>query len=491
MDLQKFVEDINKHISYYKLLTEEIAKEIIEYVKKQTNLYKIKISYEHVSVITKIKNYNEKLEKDQPAKIVRFKVVLATNKHKANFNTALARQCNGAVIVFQEQETGVVCYILARPSHEFNPKFTQAALLNHIVSGNYKVYQVQDGTLLNLYYDDNYTKDTEKWVFASKNSYDVANLFWRGFSYKDILQDVLKQYPEFQFSKLDKTKTYTIGFKHPAHHPFNQPLEWTDEDFTENRGEWIKKAWFVQSCEQTGVINTTEDIGLPIQQVTEEIKQIPMLFRRLDESLRDYVEKSRKDSWEVIRKDMFLGIILRATDPEKTGDMSDILLESSLWKEIRNLVYQLPFIPNKVVREKQEQNFKNMNYVILSSYVNFSKKVPFITVFPQFINHYKRYDKILDAVVEKIYDDMNTKAKKVLKKKDDAELQIVSVNTDDVLVEKIYSKFLDIIKTNYQITEKNSKTEKTVKRDPVKTDKKNIKAIITNLRYLDILYNLL
>ena len=116
---------------------------------------------------------------------------------------------------------------------------------------------------------------------------------------------------------------------------------------------------------------------------------------------------------------------------------------------------------------------------------HFSKKIPFITIFPQFKHYYQKYEKVINAAVDKIHEDMNNKVKKI-KKKEEIDQQIVSVNTDDIIVEKIYSKFTDIVKNHYQVGDKNSK-----KTDINKTDKKNIRSIVTNLRYLEILYQLI
>jgi hypothetical protein len=127
-----------------------------------------------------------------------------------------------------------------------------------------------------------------------------------------------------------------------------------------------------------------------------------------------------------------------------------------------------------------------MNYVILSSYINFSKKVPFITVFPQYKSYYERYDKVIHEAVNKIYQEMvtNKNNKPKIVKKGEVSEEIVPVNTDELVVEKIYNKFIDVVRIHYQVND-NKKTDNT------KVDKRIIKNIITNIKHTDTLYSIL
>lgn len=497
MDVRQFVNKINDFISFFKKLDEPVAREIIDFIKSLVIPLRIKLCFEHLSCIEKIqrikKEYETKaennyikfdnLELDQI--IPRFRMLLSTNRHKANFDIPLVRQSNGIILVVEElvknNNSYLLCRILTMPPNDFNPKFSQTEIAKNISRNMYKIYRIQDGTTVNIYYDSNYIdleiftrleedtlkiKTTKiyklgKWIFSTKNAFDINSMIWRGFSYKKIMDDVFKRYIDFSFDKLDKNKTYTIGFKHPAFHPFTQPSEWLETSF-ESDENWVKNAWFIQSVDiNTLNKDTNENIGLPVQTYIDQKNNFSEVFKKLGSSLKDFISNDKGKN-----PNIFLGLILRSNDENKTLDISDILLESTLWQEIRKLIYQMPYIQNKIIRDKQEQNFKNMSYIILDSYLDFRKRNIFIQIFPQYIGHHKKYDTIINDIVEKIYQNL------------------ISKNKNKTDSDKLFNKLYDIVHTQYSV----SPDEKLFTPN---TSKKNIKLLIVNTKYIDIYFNAL
>lgn len=575
MDLKSYVESINKYIVNYKNLTESNAKEIIEFIKLQNNTIKAKMCYEHLSCINKIIKIKEEY-KNKPDNVefeniksvndivVRFKFVLSSYKYQADFNNPIIRQANGIILAIEETDLGLTCNVLAVPPNEFNPKFDQTELTKNISKGYYKLYEIQDGTTITMFYDSNcvsvntntklqkvndvdsiVTKKTYKlgkWIYSTKNSFDVSEIVWRGFNYGKVIDNTLSKY-NFDFNKLDTLKSYTIGFKHPAFHPFNQPAEWQTKDFdlsdleksektektktektkteeleesktekleeskteeskTENESEikWIKNAWFIHSYDhKNNVKNTEENIGLPLQKVMDS-SNLPNIFNKLSSSLKDYINNNKIKQYMEKQNnynfnDAFLGLILRSEDENKTNNLSDVLLESALWQEIRKLIYQLPYIQNKALRENQEQNFKNMTYVILDSYTDIKKKQLFISVFPQYTTYFKHFDLIINTAVDKIYFEMLSTSKYKVNDQSKANYKNNLNIQDETIATEIYKYFNDIVKNNYQITFKKSNYRNSKKQEQGVynnyIDKKNIKNIIINNKNTEKLYKII
>lgn len=524
-NITKLITNINTYISGYKNLNDGNAIDIIEYVKSILIPYRVKVTYEHLSCLEKINNLKTKFPKADIK--LRFKMILSSNKYKADFFIPIVRQSNGIVIVVEESKNttqDLICKLLVLPAHEFNPKYKQSEIGKNIVREIYTVYKLKDGTIINLSYDSNFvelvdenTINIGKWIITSKNAFDVSNMIWRGFKYGIVINDVLKQYNDFSFDKLNKEKTYTIGFKHPAFHPFGQPDEWKIDDFELNKEKyWDKSAWFVQSANFDNThlkenIYLDDIIGLPFQEIIEKVEDLPEYFRKLETSLKTFIHssglKTINNTIDIVKhnqiwKNAFLGLIIRSKDTNKTLENSDVLFESSLWQEIRRLVYQLPYIKNKEVREQIEYNFKNIECVILYSYLDFKKHETFIRVFPQYKKYYNSYDTLFNEVIDRIYENIiqclkDTRFKGV----NTASLPSELKNNNKTISDKLFDEFIDIVKMFYQLIPdptqdkkyKPKKNQALAFRKPglVSVDKKNIKSLIINFKYSEKIYQIL
>jgi hypothetical protein len=382
LTLTGFVEQVNDFVRHIHPLNRANAEEIITHVRENMMPKRINVTYEHLSCLED-NNY--------------FRIVLATKRAKANFGIPLVRECNGAIILVEEIPDGdttvLRCRLVCRPAHDFNPKINNTQWVNtNIKNGLYEIYFIEDGSTVNLSYLQTDPLHKGQWVLSSKNSFDVSNIVWRGKSYGDALAEVLENYPDFSYDNLDPYKTYTIGFKHPSHHPFGQHV-----------GP-VLSAWFIQSTNvETGDISYAEKIGLPLQDRTRIAAHSGQFWqaarKKAQNALEDFTNAVQKGD----KQRPFLGYILRSRDRNRTRQYSDILVESTLLSEIRNCVYQLPYISNKVLLDQARQNFKNMDHVIIEAYLDSTKRPVFELLFPQYIPRYHGYDKLLDRAIDGIY----------------------------------------------------------------------------------------
>ncbi len=310
------------------------------------------------------------------------RVILTADKSSANFLNTFTRQCNGLILSFPSWK------VLSMPSNAFNHRFRLSEICSHI--GDYDVYDIKDGTTITLYYYN------DSWRMASTNAFDVGHYTWMSaVTYDDAFKAVMKQYPGFSFDKLDKSKSYVIGFRHHEFHPF-----------TFDR----PGLWFIQSCDLDElnyngkyVIKTDEDIGIPLQTLTnlgghKGNSLHDMLFNKNQQSVVMFT-KSLTDGSKT--PDIHYGFILRS----RTG-ADDIIIESELLKKIRMLMYNVPTsqkMTNITPRGR-------MQYMILRSYLSDVNKFIFLQLFPQFMPEYKRYDQEFFQLGEKIISIMRNRS---------------------------------------------------------------------------------
>lgn len=532
-DTAQFIEKVNGHIAYYKNLTADNAREIIDYIKKIIVPLHIRITFEHLSCLTKLATARSNFEISKTESrdkkraefhninklndiIMHFRFALSTIRHKGNFHIPFVRHANGLMFIIYENPSvgrdsaSLTCQLLATPANEFNPKFNQGDIADLIRGDYYDIYPIRDGTTINMYYDPYYIDVANtvqlgedsisqypvytrgRWVKTTKHSFNL-DMSWRGYQYDKVVADVLRRYKDFDVEKLDKNKTYSIGFKHPAFHPFLQPREWDMDNFDlplnseENKG-WVIEAWFIQSYDmKTQVRNYQENIGLPLQErVTDKVAFAQMLTRS-STALADYIK-------EPSRKNVLLGFILRSRDEEETKNLSDILLESSLWLEIRKSIYHLPYMPDRILREKQEQNFKNMIYLILESFLDIRKHNIFIRLFPQFQYYYQRYEDVMVNVIQKMHEEVTMeegKEGKMEEKEEEKREGKEGKKEEDSItasVKYIVNALSGVVSSQYQTFDRTAKKSGSHPVPAARWDKKTIRNIIAQPKYTDIFY---
>jgi len=373
--LTSFVEQMNNYVKNFRELSVANAEDIIKHLQETTYPNFIGINYEHLSCLN-----------DAPA----FRVILSTKRNKANFSTPLVRECNGAIIIFEQDTKCVRCRLLTRPANDCNPKVNNTQLVNNSIrNGMYSIYRIEDGTTVNISFVSK-AGNPGVWVFSSKNSFDLENVEWRDRKYGEIIAEVLKVYPGFSLDKLNQSRTYTIGFRHPAYHPFG--------------GSDMMSAWFIQSSDvRTGVISIVDAVGLPTQDNARIVSQGGKYWQAMQakaaSSLEEYVTSVQKG--QPIRP--LFGFILRSKDREKTRHYSDILIESTLLNEIRNAVYQAPYIANKAVLAEYKNNFKNTKFVQIESYLDTQKRALYEILFPQWSVLYQKYDEVVMVGIDQVF----------------------------------------------------------------------------------------
>ena len=288
------------------------------------------------------------------------RVVLTTVKSPTtDYSRELVRQCNGVVLQFPEWK------VLSVPSPGFNLRYRVNDVKKNL--SQYKVYEIKDGSTITLYWYE----PTNTWCMSSANGFDVSEYQWLGKStYADAFNQVAKLYPDFSFDRLDKTRSYTVGFRHPDFHPLA-----TDQS----------KIWLIQAHDLETLQPTEVAIGIPHQTTLDAIDWDQMMEKN----------KLAMTKYMTPEQRIHYGYVLRGD----CGELSNIILESELLKSIRQMVYDLP--KHRIPNAAPITPYTRIEYIALRAYLS-ATRFTFINLFPQFAAMHKRYDEMCKRLADRI-----------------------------------------------------------------------------------------
>lgn len=218
-------------------------------------------------------------------------------------------------------------------------------------------------------------------------------------SYSEIIYDLFNRlYPNvaelcgiqlidnlsLDFSRLNKSKSYTIGFRHHNHHPLKSDPEYM---------------WNIQNVHlHTGKIEFNDGIqGLPNQKIITAVNSLDQL---------NYLNKSSIS--EAIRSESPVfnyGFILRSKNVSVTKEFSNILMGSSLLKKIKKNIYDYPANSLKQFID----NTNRFEYITMKNFFNKAERNEIIQLYPQLIEKFPLYAKCVNDTVLCTLDIMKNK----------------------------------------------------------------------------------
>ena len=287
--------------------------------------------------------------------------------------------CNG--LILEAPEWKPLCIPL--PSSKNNINTTK--INGYIKQDKYDFYQIEDGTIINLYFYEN------KWIIATSRGYDMNSVKFNSLSYQELLEDcIIKSNISLQefYNSLDQNRCYTFGFKHPDIHPF-----WAGKDP-------ICKVWFIRSVtlnnlgtlETISVDNTPPLENIPAQKkITLGVKNMNFIYKKLKNAYENYTKTGHVN----------YGYILADKNVNTLGDDSMIILESTLMNTIRNLWYNGAYI-----KFSETHKFDRINLILLHAFLDDNRSEKFLTLFPQYSEAFIQFSKIENDIVSKIYEEI-------------------------------------------------------------------------------------
>lgn len=265
-----------------------------------------------------------------------FRMIFIGDRMKGNFNNPLTKECNGAVLYFDN----VSFKPLAVPPHVFNSSRMNIKMIeNKFKSSNYKCYPVLDGTIANLYFFKG------EWKISTSKAYDASAIVMvNGKTFKDVFFE-----SGGSFEDLDKDFCYTVCIKDEKFHVFQPGSSVT----------------FIQRVN----LKTLE------KEIFQE--EIEIGWKSLKVKLNNAIEMFKS------KKTTFLGVILRSNE-------ESILLESNLMIKLRNFLYN--FTVSKKMNIEHDMIYLNVIKVFLSR-----KDVSlYLSLFPFYKKEMSRLNKILE-----------------------------------------------------------------------------------------------
>jgi hypothetical protein len=264
-------------------------------------------------------------------------------------------ECNGLVIDARTWRA------LAVPPNAFNNQPTSKAIDTFLAEDCYDIIRVDDGTVVTLYCWDHPTEGPS-WALASSNGYDVSSLRWFGqLTYAAIFYDITQRlYPDFgaqtgmsletradgttrlNFTNLDHSRCYTIGFRHHNFHPMKSDPE---------------RMWQIQSTDLSGtipqVVFSGNGHGLPVipdQYVyADNFLGKPLTLEILRNNGSTAISQAATYAAQFVAAahpqlpaELNYGYILRARASARgvTKEHSNILIDTPLLKRIRKIIYE-------------------------------------------------------------------------------------------------------------------------------------------------------
>lgn len=314
-------------------------------------------------------------ERDRNNNITR--VILRLRKNN-NIHPLLYYYCNGCVIDTLKWKAVSV------PPMAFNKRQVPELIESYYKQGLYDVLKVIDGTVVTFYYWNNY------WNISSSNSYDVSSFYWIGdMTYAEIIYDLFTRlYPDtietngiqlidnnrLDFCKLQKNKSYTIGFRHHNFHPIKSDPECM---------------WNIQNVHlSSGRIEFNDGIqGLPNQQIITAVNSLDQL---------NHINKSAMaDALRQENPVFNYGFILRSKNQSITKEFSNILLSSTLLKKIKKNIYEYP--ANTLKQFITHTN--RFEYITMKNFFNKSERNEMIQLCPQMFERFPLYSKCINDTV--------------------------------------------------------------------------------------------
>lgn len=323
------------------------------------------------------------------------RIMFIGNRTKSDFNNPISFECNGIIFKYDKQLKVFSPLVIPVELFNGNRNISSSEINNNIVNNNYELYKVYDGTVINLYYYNN------SWRISTNKSFDATNLnFVKGTTYSQAFEEISTYYPEFNINNLDTCKCYTINMKYYKVHPFI-------EHPSKNPNHLI----LLRTVDLKNMknISYSENVGLPTGEkfILNENDNYNSITNTLNKEIQKFKKSYNNPNYSPI-----FGLILRSNNFNKTGEYSNILLESNLLSKIRNFCYNHLFINKLDFYDKLASpvnQIVNKDYYDIQDIVNLkifiiNKDIPlYLTLFPQYRQLFTNFNNTISFITAYIY----------------------------------------------------------------------------------------
>ncbi len=307
------------------------------------------------------------------------RVILTAHDRFADHSRELTKQCNGLVLAF---DTGI-WRVVSMPPSGFNQQFSIKKLgndANDSRSPKYTVYDVRDGTIVTLYWYNN-AEGVPTACLSTTNGYDVSNHCRVGdTTYMQAMLNAAAAYPKFNIDALDKTRSYTLGFRDARYHPLVDAK--------------LPNLWLVQITDlSSGMpIMITIDIGIPLQ-LPVTINSARSLSQTITELSDASVDKYLRTG------QAHYGYIFRS----RTGG-NDYIVKSRLLRKLEVLFYDNPKHARGKTATATEilTPARHEKYFALKAFLRYDDRDLYVKLFPQHAHFHTAFTKIFSELTTRV-----------------------------------------------------------------------------------------
>lgn len=294
---------------------------------------------------------------------------------KNNANSIYIRECNGLILRRSDYKPIVV------PQRTLRLNINTEASNVYLHQGLYHIYKAMDGTCFNMYFNET----TASWTISTSKGLTMNDVKWDDKTYQEIITECLAGYDltwESFTSKLDVTRCYSFGFKHPTIHKFFGVS-----------GKPSYVIWFIQSVD-TNVASekylwasdqSPIEAIQPQERYMSPVSSLRELYKKCNTTLEEYFSSG----------DACHGFILRSVNPHITGEHSDLFIESTLQRTIRRFWYD-----NNIINTCHKNAWDKTRAITLSAFLNVENRNLFIRLFPQYAELFKTYTVQINSIID-------------------------------------------------------------------------------------------
>jgi hypothetical protein len=359
-------------------------------------------------------------------------------------------ECNGLVLDARSWRP------LAVPPNAFNLRPQARAVDDLLAARAYDIIRVDDGTVVTLYCW-NHPTDGAVWALASSNGYDVSSLYWIGpLTYAAVFYEITQRlYPVFgattgmslettyktmpdgstrlastrlKFTNLDPRFCYTVGLRHHNFHPVRADPE---------------RVWQIQCTDLSGatpqVVFSPQALsgggpglpGIPGQTVYPDLEALAaacagaeapgqageVTVERLSALGKDafaracaFIDRAHREgappAGSPLPPELNYGFILRSRDPARTGEYSDILIETPLLARVRKIVYERA---PRAVRDSLTAEDR-LEYSALRAFLTANERPDFLALCPDWADRFRGYGEFVDNVIHLVVHTLRQRA---------------------------------------------------------------------------------
>ncbi len=341
---------------------------------------------------------------------------------KLDIQNEFITSCNG--IIF-DSNWNIICV----PSYNFNKNVKIGTINENIKKNLYYIYPANDGTTVNLYWDE----IKNKWFISSTKGIEMDNVIFNSMTYREMINesynysvnnqiisftenelDLELSNEDFEklqneknnkminfWSLLDKKYCYTIGFRHPDSHIFTcDGINEYDIWFIQSVNLKIYNSKNAQKC-NFGICEINSNLKIRNQKdLSDKFNTVNDLLSFCNKSYENFILEKRFP---------IFGFILRSTDFNITKSNSCIFIESNLMNKIRNTVYN---IPKELKTIFNTYTGNKMNYIMLYKYLSYNYNDKTIsTLFPQYKNLFDKFNLTINIICNELINDNVIKVK--------------------------------------------------------------------------------